>query len=152
MRRIKLIITIATALVSLGMVGAGTAQAHALPTSFAALQSQGDACSGLSQLSGASCDNPSSGNLGGQKTIAALVKTIINIISFLAGAIAVILIVVSGIRFMLSGGDSQGAASARNMLIYAIVGLAIVALSQAIVHFVLNAIINNTVSQNGPPS
>jgi hypothetical protein len=82
------------------------------------------------------------------------VKTIVNIISFIAGIVAVILIVLSGIRFMLSGGDSQGAASARNMLIYAIVGLAIVALSQAIVHFVLNAIINHDVSQNvpAPPS
>ena len=150
MRRIKILISMMTVMTCLGVSGLSTVQAA--PLSFAALQGQSDACNGLNQLGGTSCDK--SGSTPGQNAIAALVKTIVNIISFIAGMIAVILIVVSGIRFMTSGGDSQGAASARNMLIYAIVGLAIVALSQAIVHFVLNAILSNSVSQNvpAPPS
>lgn len=148
MRRIKIAMTVMTFLVTIGMSGLSTAQAS--PLSVVALQGQSDACSGLTQLGGTSCDK--GGNTPGQNAIAAVVKTIVNIISFIAGIVAVILIVVSGVRFIASGGDSQAAAGARTMLIYAIVGLAVVALSQAIVHFVLDAILNNNVAQNTPPT
>lgn len=113
-------------------------------------QSQCDACNGLGQLGGTSCSSTPSTSSQGQNQIAATAKTVVNIISFIAGIIVVILIVVAGVRLVASGGDSQAAAGARNMLIYAIVGIAIVALSQAIVHFVLDAILNHNVAQNAP--
>ena len=66
-----------------------------------------------------------------------LLSTIINIFSLVVGVIAVIMIIIGGIRFVLSGGDSSNVSAARNSILYAIVGLVVVALAQIIVHFVL---------------
>jgi hypothetical protein len=143
MRRIKTTIMTLSLLVGFAM----PSLAVAAPVQVAALQSQSDACKGLNQLGGTSCSNDPTTSYG-QNQIAAVAKVAVNIISFIAGIAAVILIVVSGVRFIASGGDSQAAASARSMLIYAIIGLVIVALAQAIVHFVLNAVLNHKVTQS----
>ncbi len=71
-----------------------------------------------------------------------IVKLIINIFSVVVGIIAVIMIIVGGIRFILSGGDSTATTSARNTVLYAIVGLIVVALAQILVRYVL-ARVNN---------
>ena len=147
MRRIK--ITATTIALLLSFSAPGLAAAQTAPLSIMAIQGQSAACSGLDQLGGTSCDN--NGNTPGQNQIATVAKTIVNIISFITGIAAVIMIVVAGVRFIASGGDSQATAGAKNMLIYAIIGLVVVALAQAIVHFVLNALIAHNVTQNPPP-
>jgi hypothetical protein len=53
------------------------------------------------------------------------------------GIIAVIMIVYGGFRYITSGGDATKVTSARNTILYAIIGLIIVALAQFIVKFVL---------------
>ncbi len=68
------------------------------------------------------------------------VQAIVNILSVLIGIIAVIAIIVNGLKFVTSGGDSNGVGAAKNGIIYAIVGLIIVALAQVIVRFVLSRI------------
>ena len=45
--------------------------------------------------------------------------------------------IVAASRFISSGGDSSKVAAAKNTIIYALVGLVLVALAQVIVHFVL---------------
>jgi len=70
--------------------------------------------------------------------IGSLANKIVNIFSIVVGAIAVIMIIYGGFRYITSGGDSGSVGNAKNTLIYAIVGLVIVALAQLIVHFVLN--------------
>src|SRR4051812_13203604 len=50
------------------------------------------------------------------------------ILSFAAGIIAVIMVIVAGFKYMTSGGDSGKVANAKNTLIYALVGIAIAAL------------------------
>jgi hypothetical protein len=77
-----------------------------------------------------------SGNPPEQK-INQLVATIVNLFSVLVGAVAVIMIIVGGFRYITSGGDSGNVSTAKNTILYAIVGLVIVALSQFIVKFVL---------------
>ncbi len=72
------------------------------------------------------------------------IQAIIKIISYIAGIVAVIMIIVSGFRFMTSGGDSGKVASARNALIYALVGIAVVVLAQFLVHFVFTETTNAT--------
>lgn len=64
----------------------------------------------------------------------------VNILSILVGVFAVIFIIIQGIRMVASGGDSQTVASARNGVIYALVGLAVAVLAQALVAFVLNKV------------
>lgn len=66
-----------------------------------------------------------------------LLTTIINIFSAIVGVIAVIMIIVGGLRYITSGGDSSKVSAAKSTLMYAIIGLVIVALAQLIVHFVL---------------
>lgn len=66
---------------------------------------------------------------------------VFNALSFVAGVIAVIIIVVGGIQMMTSDGDSQKFANARNLLIYAFVGILIVFFAQAIVRVIINTLI-----------
>ncbi len=74
----------------------------------------------------------------------------VDILSIIAGAAAVIMIVVSGMRYITSGGDSNKVSSAKNALVYALIGVAIAALAQLFVHFVLyNA--NQVVNPPPPP-
>jgi len=58
----------------------------------------------------------------------------------LAAAIAVIIIIVSGIRYATSGGDPQGVASARSAIIYALVALIVAVSTEIIIDFVLRRI------------
>lgn len=66
-----------------------------------------------------------------------LIAKIINIISVIVGIIAVVMIIIGGFKYITSGGDSGKVSSAKNTIIYAIVGIVIVALAQFIVKFVL---------------
>lgn len=73
----------------------------------------------------------------GTEGLGKLAKNVVNIFSFVIGAIAVIMIIYGGFRYITSGGSSDGVGAAKNTLIYAIIGLIIVALAQVIVQFVL---------------
>jgi len=73
----------------------------------------------------------------GQGNLSNLAKTVVNILSLIVGVVAVIMIIIGGFRYITSGGESGNVSGAKNTLIYAIVGLLIVALAQLIVHFVL---------------
>jgi hypothetical protein len=64
----------------------------------------------------------------------------IKIISVIAGIIAIIMLVINGFKFVVSGGDPQSVASARNGVIYALVGLAVCVLAQLLVAFVLTEV------------
>jgi len=92
----------------------------------------------------AACEGTQLGNGGGnclpgqEEKLNNVIKNIINILSIVIGIIAVIMIIINGLRFITSGGDSQKVASARNGIIYALVGLLFVALAQIIVKFVLS--------------
>jgi hypothetical protein len=80
------------------------------------------------------------GNAGGDCSggITNTVSTIVQILSVIAGIVAVIMVIVSGLRYITSGGDSGKVGAAKNSLIYALVGLAIAVLAQFLVHFVIN--------------
>jgi len=90
---------------------------------------------------GASATTGNSGNVDCSDTnnsgIAAIAKNVVNIFSFIVGAISVIMIIYGGFRYITSGGSSEGVGAAKSTLIYAIIGLIIVALAQLIVQFVL---------------
>ncbi|MEI8187504.1 MAG: hypothetical protein WCG30_00975 [Candidatus Saccharibacteria bacterium] len=67
-----------------------------------------------------------------------LLKTILDTLSYVVGFGAVLMIIISGFRIIVSGGDSNSFNSAKNGIIYAVVGLVIVAIAQVIVFFVLD--------------
>jgi hypothetical protein len=95
---------------------------------------QGDACQGVNQLSGS---NSSSCSAGNGASVTDIMRTVINILSVIVGFIAVVMIIVGGLRFITAGGDSNAVAGARSTILYAVVGLIIVAIAQVLVHFVL---------------
>jgi hypothetical protein len=66
-----------------------------------------------------------------------LLYKISTIIATVAGVVAVIVIVVSGLRYITSGGDAQKTASAKGTLVGAIIGLIIIVLAQSIITFVV---------------
>lgn len=95
---------------------------------------------------GAACSGAEGGDVGttrdcsaeGGDTLPQLVANIINIFSWIIGAVSVIMIIYGGFRYITSGGNDTGVKDAKNTVLYAIIGLVIVALAQIIVNFVLN--------------
>lgn len=81
---------------------------------------------------------------GAGTTVDNIVATVINIFSFIVGVIAVIMIIIGGIKYVTSGGDSNNISSAKTTIIYAIIGLVVVALAQVIVRFVLGKVTTGT--------
>jgi len=86
-------------------------------------------------------DTVNSGNLPtvvnpGSSTIG----TILGIIFVIIGAMALLMIVVAGFRYVLSAGDPQKIAQARNAIIYSLVGVVVAITAEAIVHFVVGGI------------
>lgn len=67
-----------------------------------------------------------------------MIKNVINILLYVLGAIAVIMIVVGGVRYTVSAGNSSSTKEAKDTIIYAIVGLVIALMSYTIVNFVLS--------------
>jgi cytochrome bd-type quinol oxidase subunit 2 len=67
-----------------------------------------------------------------------LVKEVVNVLSVIVGVVAVIMIIVAGLRYITSGGKQESVTGAKNTIMYAVIGLVIVALAQLIVHFVLS--------------
>lgn len=66
-----------------------------------------------------------------------IIKRVLGLMSWLVGMLAVIFIIVGGFKFTTSGGNSDSVKSAKNMIIYACVGIAVVILSQVIINFVI---------------
>ena len=93
-------------------------------------------CNGndLSLKSGNTSAKPCSGDATGLNN---LLDKVINVFSLIVGAIAVIMIIVGGFRYVISSGNDQAVGGAKNTIIFALVGLVIVALAQFLVHFVI---------------
>ncbi len=94
-------------------------------------------CSGanLQITSGGGCDNGAA-----TLTLNNIIRRIINILSAVVGIVAVIMIIVGGFRYITSGGSDTSVTSAKNTILYAIIGLVIVALAQILVRFTLSKI------------
>jgi len=74
----------------------------------------------------------------GKAAVSSTVQNVIDILFYVIGVIAVIMIIVGGIKYVTSNGDSSALTSAKNTILYAIVGLVVALLSYGIVKFVLN--------------
>ncbi|PJC22634.1 hypothetical protein CO059_02105, partial [candidate division WWE3 bacterium CG_4_9_14_0_2_um_filter_48_10] len=105
------------------LAAGGAASAAVTQTDF-----NNNLCSGSNgDLSGAAttgCDTAA--EQAGSK----LFTTVINVISIVVGIIAVIMIIVGGFRYITSGGKQESVAGAKTTILYALIGLVIVALAQ----------------------
>lgn len=125
--------------VAIAMVFSFGAVTLAPATVLAANNISGALCQGTNAATANGVENKTCGSSGdGQASIAKIASTVVNYLSIIVGVIAVIMIIVGGFKYITSGGESGNVSGAKNTLIYAIVGLIIVALAQFIVQFVLN--------------
>lgn len=67
-------------------------------------------------------------------------KQVTNTILYIVGIVAVIMLIIGGIRYVTSGGDAKKVTDAKNTVLYAIIGLVIAFLAFAIVNFVISAL------------
>ncbi|HEY1085888.1 MAG TPA: pilin [Candidatus Saccharimonadales bacterium] len=89
----------------------------------------GDACKGKTD---AVCSQVNTGPANTNTFIQNVIGTLI----FAVGVISVIMIVIGGIRYATSDGDSGKVKSAKDTILYSVVGLVVALLSYAIVGFV----------------
>ena len=98
------------------------------------------------------CSNDASGGLAGGAECAkgedqqtdlfgpsGIFKTLTDVLLFIIGAISVIMLIIGGIRYVISGGDSGAVTSAKNTILYAVVGIVVAILAYALVNFVVGS-------------
>lgn len=80
------------------------------------------------------------GDAGAGAEVDSIVADVINIISLVVGVVSVIMIIIGGLRYITSNGDSGNVTNAKNTILYAIIGLVVVALAQLLVRFVIERV------------
>jgi len=108
-----------TALSMLGFLAAPTV-AFALPTGFTTVTNF-------------------EGTQGGVDVLAAI-RNVVNALLALAAIIAAIFIIIGGVQYITSAGDEDAAATAKNTLIYALLGVVVIILSAVLVNFIITAV------------
>lgn len=73
---------------------------------------------------------------------ASRVWTVVQFALGILGGIAIIMIVIGGMKYTLSNGDSSQLTSAKNTILYSVIGLVVAMLASAIVLFVRTAFLS----------
>ena len=130
--RLRIILAVAVLIAMFGLL------AFHSPAHVSALNANQQAiCDSIG--SGTDCGTSSNSNTD----VNSVIRTAINLFSGIVGVVAVIMIMTAGFKYITSGGDSAKITSAKNTIVYAIIGLIVVALAQFIVKFVLNKVTGN---------
>ena len=72
--------------------------------------------------------------------LSGLIHNIINILLYIVGVAAVVMMIIGGIRYIVSGGDQQAVTNAKNTILYSIVGLVIAMLAFVAVNYVFSTV------------
>lgn len=83
----------------------------------------------------------STGSTGGSKDLKTVFGQVANVLLFLVAAIGVIVIIIGGIRYVISQGDAKQIESAKNTILYAVIGIIVAILAYAIVQFVIKSFV-----------
>ncbi|MFZ1323853.1 MAG: pilin [Candidatus Saccharimonadales bacterium] len=92
------------------------------------------ACEGLGSV-GSDCEEAE-----GESAVSGLIRATVEILSFIVGVAAVIMVIIGGLKYITSNGDANSISSAKNTILYAIIGLVIAVLAQGIVRFVFKRV------------
>ncbi|MEK7603354.1 MAG: pilin [Patescibacteria group bacterium] len=98
---------------------------------------EGNLCAGANLDTNAVCDPE---DTEATDKVNSILELVINIFSLVVGVISVIMIIIGGLKYITSGGESTNITGAKNTILYAIIGLVVVALAQIIVRFVLSRV------------
>ena len=113
----RLVALFAIPALALSVVGAG-----ALSTGVLAVDISGGADS-------AHGDKTPTGLFSTADGSAPIFKTIVNVLLFIIGAVSVIMLIIGGIRYTVSGGDSSAVTAAKNTILYAVIGIIVAILA-----------------------
>lgn len=140
MNKIKLLLTSIFAAAFMFVPAVAFAQTSSSSSTGATPNINGGLCAGAN---GTVDPNAASCNVDSQAAtdnVQNLVTKVLNIFSWIVGVVSVIMIIFGGFKYITSGGDAGGVTGAKNTILYAIVGLVIVALAQVIVRFVIGTV------------
>lgn len=85
------------------------------------------------------CKNNSTSEIcstGQSENIGTFVTRIVNILLWAVGILGVVMLIIGGFKYITASGDANKLTSAKNTIIYAMIGIAVAALSYAIVIWV----------------
>ena len=117
--------------------------AFALSVGLVAPVAVGAACDDATAGLGAALDENCVKGEGQRTTLfgdGGVITDIINIMLFIVGILAVIMLIFGGIRYVTSTGDQTRVTGAKNTIMYAIIGLVVAILAYAIVNWVFRII------------
>lgn len=133
--------TIKRLIASVSVLGLLIAPAVAMAAPVAVYAAGADDCGGIQTCLGggvtATDPNSTSDQLNANERVTGIAQTVIKIFSWVVGIISVIMVIVGGFQYVTSGGDSGKVTTAKNTIMYALIGIVIVALSQLMVNYVL---------------
>ncbi len=110
-------------------VWAAAAVSAAVQLPYRALAACGDPSGGLN--SGVDCGP------GSPLTVPQAIGRVTDLLLYIIGVAAVIMLIVGGLRYVLSGGDPKNTQAAKDTILYAVIGIVVALLAYAIVRFVL---------------
>ncbi len=67
-----------------------------------------------------------------------IIPKVVNIVTIIVGVASVIVVILGGLQYVMSTGDSAKTAKAKDTIMYAAIGLAIAIMAQVIVKLVVN--------------
>jgi hypothetical protein len=74
---------------------------------------------------------------GADESVQPFIQTVLNVLIFVIGIIAVIMIIIGAFRYSLSAGEAKAITDAKNTILYAVVGLAVAFSSYAIIAWIV---------------
>ncbi len=86
-----------------------------------------DICNGI---------NPDTKDCSDNNKVPGILKATVNVLSLVIGALSTLMIVVAGFRYLVSSGEQAAVKSAKDTILYAVIGLVIALMAQALLRFV----------------
>ena len=74
------------------------------------------------------------------ESVSSAIVDITNLLLFALGAVSVIMIIIGGVRFATSNGNAEQIKQAKNIILYAVIGLVVAIMAYAIVEFVVSSL------------
>ncbi|MCY4011041.1 MAG: pilin [Candidatus Saccharibacteria bacterium] len=77
-------------------------------------------------------------NVNAEESLKETVNDIISILGWIVGIVSVLMLIYAGLRYIVSGGSEKGVTAAKKTIIYAVIGLVVVLLSQTLVRYIFD--------------
>lgn len=137
-RHLQKLMVVPALVLALGLSGVGVLTA---PSAVSAADCDTDS---LSIAGGADCSKTAeqSSDLFGSSEDS-IFKKVSRVLLFIIGAIAVIMLIFGGVRYVVSGGNDSQVKAAKDTILYAIVGILVALLAYAAVNFVIDSFVAN---------